>query len=103
MTKSAAEWNEQKSSLQAAHDLIRGEFTPEESLEILDYLIDKKINFHQLKSFSKEIREGVVDQMSVQRCEELKATKASIREMIQLAREQGADLRIRSTLSLEII
>ena len=103
MNHEASEMSTENSVKTGEFDLIRGEFSPEESLEILDYLIDKKINFHQTKIFSQEIRYGEVDEKSKQRCEELKKSKAAVREFIQKAREQGGQLRIKSNLNLEII
>ncbi len=87
----------------ADYDLIKGDFTPEEALEILSYLIDKKINFHELKTFSNEIRFGQVDQKSLKRSEELKQSKAAIKEFIQIAQEQGKTLRIKSSVTVEVI
>lgn len=84
-------------------DLINGDFSVEEAMEIINHLIDKKINFHQLKSFSHEIRFGEPDQNSVKRSKELKESKMYANELIQLAKEQGGALRIKSSLSIEII
>lgn len=93
-----AKWMEQTN-----YDLIKGEFTPDEALEILVYLFDKKINFHQLKSFSSEIRFGDEDQKSVKRYKELKLSKASMVEFMQSAKEQGRKLKINSNVTIEIL
>jgi hypothetical protein len=103
MTSSVIDLKETKSIEKVDHDLIRGDFTPDEALEILCYLIDKKINFHQVKTFTNEIRFGEVDKSSAKRCEELKQSKASIKEIVQLAKEQGHDLRIKSSVTIEIL
>jgi hypothetical protein len=103
MINSAPDLNGRKMVEKADYDLIKGDFTPEEALEILSYLIDKKINFHELKTFSNEIRFGQVDQKSLTRSEELKQSKAAIKEFIQIAQEQGKTLRIKSSVTVEVI
>ncbi len=103
MENSELELKESNIATQANYDLIKGDFTTEESQEILSYLINKKINFHQLKSFSTEIRFGEVDTKSSKRCEELIESKASISKFIQSAKEQGKTLRIKSTVTIEAI
>ena len=35
------------------HDLIHGEFSPEDGLEIITHLIQEKINFHNMRSLRK--------------------------------------------------
>lgn len=84
-------------------DLIKGDFTPENALEIINHLFGKKINFHERKNFSHEIRFGEVDQNSKERIKELKEGKASLFEILQEAKEKGKNLRIKSTVSVEII
>ncbi len=103
MTNPVTDLKDNKLIDKAEYDLIRGDFSPEEALEILTYLIDKKINFHHVKNFGSEIRFGEVDQNSVKRCEELKQSKASIKEMAKLAMEQGKTLRIKSSVQIEIL
>lgn len=85
------------------YDLIRGDFSPEDALEIMDHIFFKKITFHEQRSFSNEIRFGEPDKDSLMRCEELKRSKGSVSEMIQLATELGKTLRIKSSISIELI
>jgi hypothetical protein len=103
MANSKLELTDNKLADKADFDLIKGDFTTDEASEILNYLIDKKIRFHRLKRFSTEIRFGGIDENSEQRCEELKESKTSMNEFIQLAKKQGRTLRIKSSLSIEII
>ncbi|MEQ8926100.1 MAG: hypothetical protein RLO81_09830 [Fulvivirga sp.] len=63
-------------------DLIKGVFEPEEAKEILLYLIDGKIQFHQNRIFSDRIRFGTENQDSLKRIEELKTTKENILKLI---------------------
>jgi hypothetical protein len=103
MANSKLELKDNKLVDKTDFDLIKGDFTTEEASEILNYLIDKKIRFHRLNRFSTEIRFGGMDENSAQRCEELKQSKTSMNEFIQLAKKQGRTLRIKSSLSIEII
>jgi ABC-type Fe3+ transport system substrate-binding protein len=84
-------------------DLIKGEFSPEEASEIINHMISKKINFHELKNFSSEIRFGSIDKNSKERIEQLKACKSSLNETLQEAKKLGKPLRITSSISVEII
>ena len=83
--------------------LIKGEFTPDDALEVIDHLITEKINFHKRKSFSNEIRFGHVDNTSSVRSQELRLCKQSIKNFIQSANNDGKKLNIYSTITIEII
>jgi hypothetical protein len=85
------------------HELIKGEFLPEEALDILYHLISAKINFHDLRSFSKLERFGIVDEAAAIRIKELKESRESIKELIHEATAQGKTLRISSNISIELI
>ncbi len=63
-------------------DLIKGDFTAGEAKEILMNLINSKINFHEVKSFSKMIRLGIPEEQSLKRVEELKASRETILELL---------------------
>lgn len=84
-------------------NLIKGDFSPEDASEIVNHLFAKKINFHERKNFSHEIRFGEVDQNSKERIKELKQCKASLNEFLEQAKKQGKNLKIKSSISLEII
>ncbi len=84
-------------------DLIKGEFSPEDASEIINHLFAKKINFHEIKNFSNEIRFGEADLKSKERIIELKEGKASLNEFLKDAREKGKNLRIVSSISVETI
>lgn len=84
-------------------ELIKGEFSPEEASEIVYDLFSKKINFHEVKNFSKLIRKGTEDQKSNERIVELKADKNQAKELINKAAASGKSIRITSTISIELI
>ncbi len=82
--------------------LIQGEFTPENAREILLTLIDSKVQFHQLKSFSSEIKFGFKDQHSLDRITDLKQMKIEILKIIELADFQQKNLSIESVINIAI-
>ncbi|WP_296700725.1 hypothetical protein [Algoriphagus sp.] len=84
-------------------ELIKGDFSPENASEIINHLFAKKINYHERKNFSHEIRFGEVDQNSKERIMELKECKALLNDFLVQAKEQGKNLRIYSSISVEII
>lgn len=85
------------------YDLIKGEFTPEEGLEIISHLLMKKINFHELKTFSQQIRFGLEDPASLTRIEELRASAEELKELIKAAKLSGKNLRVKSNITVELI
>ncbi len=83
-------------------ELIKGKFSPNDALEILGTLIQKKIDYHSLRSFSHQERFGVTDQWSESRIEELKKSLKSIQAIIANTRERGEYLHITSSISIEV-
>ncbi len=83
--------------------LIKGEFSPEDASEIINHLLTKKIRFHEIRSFSSEIRLGEVDSNSMKRVHELKSSQESINAIIKKAKDAKKNLKISSTISIEII
>jgi tyrosyl-tRNA synthetase len=84
-------------------DLVDGEFSANEALEIIDDLYARNINFHEIKSFSQLIRYEAKDEATLARISELKEAKEQARKLLQAAREAGRSLRVSSTISIEII
>ncbi|WP_457271838.1 hypothetical protein [Pedobacter sp. UYEF25] len=58
--------------------LIEGVFSAKEAKEILLTLIGEKIKFHELKSFSDEVKIGRKNQGSLSKIEELKTTRFNL-------------------------
>lgn len=84
-------------------ELIKGDFTPEDASEIINTMITKKIDFHRARNFSSEIRFGKKDEKSLARAEELEKSKTALNKVINLAKEQNKNIRIDSTISIQII
>ena len=83
--------------------LIKGEFTPQEALEIVDHLFSEKINFHEKNNFSKFIRTGERDEATTQRIDELKDAFKQAKTVIEEAERSGKKVRMNSTISFELI
>lgn len=81
---------------------IEGEFSPDNAREILGHLIQEKINYHNTKSFSNQVRFGSKDKQSETRIEELKQSQIIIRAIIEKAKEQGKTLTIKSNISIKV-
>jgi hypothetical protein len=58
--------------------LIEGVFSVSDAKEILLTLIEEKIKFHELKSFSDEVKLGKKSEDSLIKVADLRATKANI-------------------------
>ncbi len=85
------------------YELINGDFSPNDSLEILTHLLQEKINYHSMRSFSRVIRHGLEDKASLVRIDELKQTREDIKALVERAREEGKTLSIRSNISIDLI
>ncbi len=88
--------------LNGEHDLVKGEYSPEEAKDILNHLIAKKINFHKVKTFSHDIRYGKRDEASEQRIVELKRSKKEILALIAHAEETGKNVRIHANILIDL-
>lgn len=82
--------------------LIKGEFTPHETAEILLSLINAKIRFHDLQILGiKEGRPGNIKSHS-KRINELMITKKSIQEFVALAKNNHNMIIVNSTVELNL-
>ncbi|MGJ3236059.1 hypothetical protein [Marivirga sp.] len=84
-------------------DLVRGEYSAVEAKEIVSNLISQKINFHNLRDFSSLERYGKRDENSLKRIEELKESRKSMLEIIDMAKEEGKTVKINSNITIELI
>ena len=100
--KAAKTQTEQKTDQQIR--LVDGEFTPAEAGDIINALLDQKINFHKLQRLT--IWEGNVNgncSFPNTRIEELEREKEIAREFFKMARENGSMLKIKGNLEIELI
>ncbi|XOV91246.1 MAG: hypothetical protein ACFHWX_13650 [Bacteroidota bacterium] len=90
-------------TLKSVQNLIKGDFNPDEAEEIIEHMINKKINFHECKNFSNEIRFGEKNLKSIERIQELKLSAKALKNLLYEARATNKRLRISSTISVELI
>ena len=84
--------------------LVKGEFTASEASDIINALIDEKINFHKLQRL--QIWEGnhicKTDHLN-DRITELQKEKETMRNFISKVRAQGSMLKINGILEITTI
>ncbi len=83
--------------------LIDGEFDQYDAKEILMTLIKSKMNYHNLKNFSSEIRYGRPDEHSQKRMSELKETREDLLALLSHTLCEGKTLQINSTIEINIL
>ncbi|QLE01199.1 hypothetical protein HX109_06330 [Galbibacter sp. BG1] len=83
-------------------ELVKGAFSATDAKEILGYLFDKKINFHECRNWSHEERFGTKDEYSVIRIGELRKSKKQLMDLISAAQEKNAPVHINSSITVEI-
>jgi hypothetical protein len=81
-------------------NLIDGEFNLEDAREILIDLINKKIQFHSLKSHEKWERSGTVDANGHSRIKMLEEARAQILELTNANSSKESHLRISSFIHI---
>lgn len=81
-------------------DLINGNFSPQETMEIINHIIQKKINFHKLKSFSDTIRFGTKNEQSSQRIEVLLSYQTELKNYIENLIDTNQPLDIKATITI---
>ena len=79
-------------------NLISGTLAPNEAKEILLEMIKSKINFHNLRNFSSEIRYNRPDLQSKRRIEELTEAKEILLDMISDAKRDSKKIKIEAEL-----
>lgn len=84
-------------------NLIKGNFSPDEASEIVHDLFSKKIHFNELKSFSQLVRFGAIDPKLQKRIEELKLSREEAKRILAGAGEGGKQLKVTSTIEIEIL
>ena len=87
-----------------AVSLIDGKFTPSQAADILNVMIDKKINFHKLQVLSR-VEGNELDQCTFDkdRLTDLQNNKIRLNEIIKDARANGLKLKLSSTISIELV
>ncbi|MAN58995.1 MAG: hypothetical protein CMC08_04070 [Flavobacteriaceae bacterium] len=84
--------------------LVDGDFTPIEALDVIRGLIDEKINFHKVQRLSITEREQLADTGYPDgRIRELMQEKEKAKEALLEAYEKGYQIRINGILEMEFV
>jgi hypothetical protein len=84
--------------------LVDGKFTALEAKEVINALIDEKINFHKIHRLALcEGNENSDTSFDDSRVGQLMREKKDFREIYMEAKRAGKQLRIQGTLEIEII
>ncbi len=83
-------------------NLIEGSFTNEEASEILMKIFLTKINFHEKKNFSSQIRYGIDDETSKKRIPELKMQIEKLLEIVKEAKSKNQKMMITSEINIAL-
>lgn len=80
--------------------LVEGIFTKNDANEVVDHLLQSKINFHCRRAFGLQERLGVRDDFSSRRVDELKSDKEALKEYLAEAERSGKQIELSGTLHL---
>lgn len=84
-------------------NLVEGEFTPSEAADVINDLINVKINFHKLQRLSECIHDECAETGYTDgRVSELMNEKKIAKQFIREARAQGKNVRINGSLEITI-
>lgn len=81
--------------------LIEGNFSPSEATDIINAVLDVKINFHKLQRLSKT--EGDTNDSCCfdnDRIDELLAAKQQVKKLFNSIRENGGKISINSSITI---
>jgi hypothetical protein len=81
--------------------LINGSFEPENAGKILFALINSKINYHNLETLTVRVQQGLNDEKSLKRIEELNNSQAEIMKILEEAKRNNKLLKVSSTITIE--
>ncbi|PTB97565.1 hypothetical protein C9994_02460 [Marivirga lumbricoides] len=83
-------------------EIIKGTYSPEEAKEILFNIINSKLDFHNMKNVSSQIRYNQPEASSEKRIEELNNSFKKIQQVIAKAAEDNQNLTIHSSIELTL-
>ncbi len=82
---------------------IDGNFSPQESKEILMNIFRSKIQFHKSKNFSSSERFGKNDDIAEKRIPELQKSIEVLNEILNQAEKDNLRLEIKSEISISFL
>ncbi len=84
-------------------NLIEGNFSDEEATEILMSVFLAKINFHEKKIFSSQVRFGKDDELAINRIPKLKKEIEKMLQIISEAKLKNKRLVITSAINISLL
>jgi len=82
--------------------LIKGTFTADDARDVLLSILNYKINYHQMKNFSSELKTGKEEAVTTERIEQLRKTREQVIAAIEEAVENGYLLNVKADLHIEM-
>jgi|GEM_PF-3510303 len=82
---------------------IEGIFDSSDGQELLSYLISKKITYHQNRLFDLDIKYSEDCQFSKMRIASLTDSRDQMNAMIREAAKLGKNIRVSSTINIELV
>lgn len=83
--------------------LIQGDFSPQDAKTVLMSVINSKINFHNLNSFSEFVKNNEDCETSKQRISVLTASLVDINKLLEESDRNGKRLKINGDITIEFI
>jgi hypothetical protein len=83
-------------------NLIEGRFSDEEAKEILMNIFSTKINFHNIKNLSSQVRYGTDDETANKRISELNKEIEKLSLIISKAKSENKKLEITSEIRVSL-
>ncbi|MBK6835341.1 MAG: hypothetical protein IPG89_14165 [Bacteroidetes bacterium] len=85
------------------YKLIEGDFEPNDAAKILFALVNSKINYHSMDSFSNHIRFGTSFISQEKRIKELSEVNVVIKKLADYAMSNNKKMRVTSVINIELI
>ncbi len=85
------------------YKFIEGDFSTQEAKTVLMAVINSKISYHNLDTFSDLIRFNGNPEKTKKRVIELNDTKDTILKLLEEAHKNGQSLRIKSDITIELL
>lgn len=83
--------------------LIDGQFSATEAKEHLLGMIADNLAYHSLRSFSSQERFGQPDRYSKNKLDELETSWQQALNLLQLAKQSGADLKLEAEIKVTLV
>jgi len=85
------------------YKLIEGDFDPTDAAKILFALVNSKINYHSLDSFSNHIRFGTNVLSQQKRIKELSEVNVAIKNLADDAIKNNKTMRVTGIIDIELV